>query len=177
MRRLLAESYARASRLLETHRKDLDTIANGLIQYETLSGGEIVDLLQGKKIEAKSSGQRSQRPSRELKDIPMPVSKGVSSSSGSSSGGKTAAKPLSTPVPVVAPGSGKPQQAAPNSKNFSGAHPVAVPVKAVTATTTTATTSVAATATTGKGKQENGPTAGAGAGTGAGTGAAPKANS
>jgi cell division protease FtsH len=34
--------------ILKKHRKQLDTLAKGLLEYETLSGQEIVDLLDGK---------------------------------------------------------------------------------------------------------------------------------
>lgn len=81
--RLLSESYDRAKSLLLKHRKDLDIIANGLVEYETLSGGEIVDLLNGKKPNMK--GVRSQRPSRATQEIPLRKSK--SKGNGSSGGG------------------------------------------------------------------------------------------
>jgi ATP-dependent metalloprotease len=65
--KLLTDSYARAKALLNKHRRDLDTIAKGLQDYESLSGGEIVDLINGK---PPSSGVRSQRPSRPTEKIP-----------------------------------------------------------------------------------------------------------
>jgi ATP-dependent Zn protease len=38
VRLLLTESHTRAKNILQLHRKELDIIANGLIQYESLSG-------------------------------------------------------------------------------------------------------------------------------------------
>ena len=110
MRLLLKESYQRAFKCIEMHRKELDIIANGLIQYESLSGGEIVDLLNGKKPNMAKGGQRSQRPSREAKSIPILPNKtnknqtNVSSSSSSSNGiikptnSKSIAQPPFPPV-------------------------------------------------------------------------------
>jgi len=46
--RLVEEGYDTAKRILTKKRKDLDTLAKGLLEYETLSGQEIVDLLDGK---------------------------------------------------------------------------------------------------------------------------------
>ena len=46
--RLVEEGYETAKKILTKKRKDLDTLANGLLEYETLSGQEIVDLLEGK---------------------------------------------------------------------------------------------------------------------------------
>jgi len=40
--------YKLATSLIKKNRKELDIIANGLLEYETLSGDEIKDLLQGK---------------------------------------------------------------------------------------------------------------------------------
>lgn len=56
VRILLQDSYARATKILESYRHELDIIANGLIQYESLSGGEIVDLLNGKKTKYDKGG-------------------------------------------------------------------------------------------------------------------------
>jgi len=41
------ESYDTAKRILTEKRKDLDTLAKGLLEYETLTGEEIVNLLNG----------------------------------------------------------------------------------------------------------------------------------
>ena len=46
--RLVEEGYATAKKILTKNKKDLDTLANGLLEYETLSGEEIQDLLEGK---------------------------------------------------------------------------------------------------------------------------------
>ena len=46
--RLVEEGYETAKRILTKKRKDLDKLANGLLEYETLSGEEITDLLEGK---------------------------------------------------------------------------------------------------------------------------------
>lgn len=88
VRLLLTESYNRAKKLLETHRKELDAIATGLLEYESLSGAEIVDLTNGIKPDAK--GLRSQRPSRSTQALPTSPSSSkanaIATSSGSSNG-------------------------------------------------------------------------------------------
>ncbi|CAB1097971.1 unnamed protein product [Ectocarpus sp. CCAP 1310/34] len=50
VRDLLDKSYQRAWACLQTHRRDLDLLANALIKHETLTGAEIKDLLGGKPI-------------------------------------------------------------------------------------------------------------------------------
>jgi ATP-dependent metalloprotease len=65
---LLSWSYEKAKVIINEHRKDLDAVANGLIEYESLSGSEIMDLINGKKINA---AMRSQKPSREQSPIDM----------------------------------------------------------------------------------------------------------
>lgn len=92
IRTLVTDSYARAKELLTKHRRDLDILANGLLEYETLSGGEIVSLLKGKKPDMKN---RSQKPSRDLKEItkPLPERPGAGSKSTPSYGSRVAQKP------------------------------------------------------------------------------------
>ena len=46
--RLVEEGYQTAKKIIIRKRKDLDTLAKGLLEYETLSGEEIQDLLEGK---------------------------------------------------------------------------------------------------------------------------------
>ena len=49
VRRLVQEAYDTATRILTEKRADLETLANGLLEFETLSGDEIVGLLAGKR--------------------------------------------------------------------------------------------------------------------------------
>ncbi len=48
IRRIVDEGYAKARTLLEEKKDDLHIVAGGLLEYETLSGDEIKDLLAGK---------------------------------------------------------------------------------------------------------------------------------
>jgi cell division protease FtsH len=48
IRRLIDEAYQAATRILTKRKKDWEVLAQGLLEYETLSGQEIVDLLGGK---------------------------------------------------------------------------------------------------------------------------------
>ncbi len=53
IQRIIQEALDRARLVLNENRKELETLAEGLIEYETLSGAEIKDLLKGKKPERK----------------------------------------------------------------------------------------------------------------------------
>jgi len=93
---LLQSAYARAKHLIESHRHDLTKIAEGLMEYESLSGGEIVDLLKGKKPNVTI---RSQKPSRVIEPIPLMQPKDKNTHG-------TPVKqplPLPTPLPAKAP--------------------------------------------------------------------------
>ncbi len=48
IRRLVDEAYNEATRILKKRSKDLKILAEGLLEYETLTGDEIVNLLKGK---------------------------------------------------------------------------------------------------------------------------------
>src|ERR687898_679463 len=48
IRRLVEAGYAEAEHILKTKRADLEVLAKGLLEFETLSGDEIKDLLDGK---------------------------------------------------------------------------------------------------------------------------------
>ncbi len=50
VRRLIDEAETAARKILEDSRDDLDTIANGLLEYETLSGDEVDALLRGEEV-------------------------------------------------------------------------------------------------------------------------------
>ncbi|MEH2475299.1 cell division protease FtsH [Nitrobacteraceae bacterium AZCC 2299] len=49
IKRLVEEGYNEATRILTEKRADLEALAKGLLEFETLSGDEIQDLLNGKK--------------------------------------------------------------------------------------------------------------------------------
>lgn len=48
IKKLIDEAYRTATKILQKNIKDLHTLAKGLLEYETLSGEEIKDLLEGK---------------------------------------------------------------------------------------------------------------------------------
>ncbi|MDN5000088.1 ATP-dependent zinc metalloprotease FtsH [Bradyrhizobium sp. GCM10027634] len=49
IKRLVEEGYKEATRILTEKHADLEALAKGLLEFETLTGDEIVDLLKGKK--------------------------------------------------------------------------------------------------------------------------------
>jgi ATP-dependent Zn protease len=87
VRRLLEESHARAQAVLEGNKKELEIIALGLMEYESLSGSEVVDLINGKKI---SQLKRSEKPSRQMKSIEVMT---VTRAAPGASAGAAEAKP------------------------------------------------------------------------------------
>jgi len=73
VKRIVDDAHNKATELLKKHRKDLDLLANALLEYETLTGDEINELLENGKIErsvdesAKVSAAPSPLPSRRKK--------------------------------------------------------------------------------------------------------------
>jgi cell division protease FtsH len=49
IRRLVEAGYAEATQILTEKRADLEVLAKGLLEFETLTGDEITDLLAGKR--------------------------------------------------------------------------------------------------------------------------------
>jgi cell division protease FtsH len=49
IRKLVETGYADAERILREKRADLETLAKGLLEFETLTGDEIIDLIAGKR--------------------------------------------------------------------------------------------------------------------------------
>lgn len=62
VREILDKSYQRAWACLQTHRSDLDLLANALIKHETLTGAEIKDLLMGKPIKVAPVDVKTRSP-------------------------------------------------------------------------------------------------------------------
>jgi len=71
IRRLVESGLAEARRILETNRDQLETLAQGLLEYETLSGEEIKNLLVGKPPVRESAEE-----SATTKTSAVPVTKG-----------------------------------------------------------------------------------------------------
>ncbi|HZD89282.1 MAG TPA: cell division protein FtsH, partial [Pseudolabrys sp.] len=76
IRRYVEAGYAEATQILTEKRADLETLAKGLIEFETLTGDEIKDLLQGKRPVRESviepSGPRSSAVPPSGKPRPRP---------------------------------------------------------------------------------------------------------
>ena len=49
IKRLVEAGYSEAARILTDRRADLELLAKGLLEFETLTGDEIKDLLAGKR--------------------------------------------------------------------------------------------------------------------------------
>lgn len=95
VKELLTASYNRAKALLTKHRRELNVIAEGLVEYESLSGSEVVELVKNGKLE--NVKKRSQKPSREIASIPK-----LSEAKEEIKENKSAA-PVSAPAPAAAP--------------------------------------------------------------------------
>jgi cell division protease FtsH len=82
IRRLVEEGHDEARKMLEAKRSDLEVLAKGLLEFETLSGDEIKDLLLGKKptresvigagaaLVGRSAGRRAPAAGRHRPDEP-----------------------------------------------------------------------------------------------------------
>ena len=66
VKRLLAECYAKAVKLLEDHRKEMDNVVNALLAEDTLSRKEFVALMNGEKLPAGGDEQGKPQPTPEI---------------------------------------------------------------------------------------------------------------
>jgi cell division protease FtsH len=69
VRRLVDEAYTSAKKILKTKSKDLEALAKGLLEFETLSGEEIKDLLKGKPPQ-RDSGASAPPPAEPTPSVP-----------------------------------------------------------------------------------------------------------
>ena len=51
IKRLVTEGYEEAQKILKTNKKDWEKLALALMEYETLTGDEIKDIIAGKVID------------------------------------------------------------------------------------------------------------------------------
>jgi cell division protease FtsH len=64
VRRLVHEAHETATRILTERRADLDTLAHGLMEFETLTGDEIIGLLKGVRPVRDASDNKEPPPPR-----------------------------------------------------------------------------------------------------------------
>jgi cell division protease FtsH len=64
VRRLVQEAHDTATRILTERRADLETLASALMEFETLTGEEMVHLLQGVRPVRESAADREPPPPR-----------------------------------------------------------------------------------------------------------------
>jgi cell division protease FtsH len=64
VRRLVEHGLAEATRILTEKRNDLETLAKGLMEYETLSGEEIDGLLKHGRPPVRDTGDKEAAPPR-----------------------------------------------------------------------------------------------------------------
>ncbi len=66
---LVQNAYRRTQDILRQNKKELDILANGLIEYETLSGDEVQSLLKGKKIREDEKKVSDKKPRHTVPDV------------------------------------------------------------------------------------------------------------
>ena len=69
VRRVVDEAYTSAKKILKTKSKDLEALAKGLLEYETLTGDEIKDLIKGKPPH-RDSGASAPPPAEATPSVP-----------------------------------------------------------------------------------------------------------
>ena len=57
VRKLVDEAYEGAKKILKKHKSDLKRLAEGLLEYETLTGDEITKVLEGKSLDRDGDGE------------------------------------------------------------------------------------------------------------------------
>jgi cell division protease FtsH len=72
VKRLIDEAYARAKDILEKHRKEVEAIANGLLEYETLDASHIDEIIK--------FGEIKNPPMNDSKPPPLPPEPAASTS-------------------------------------------------------------------------------------------------
>ncbi|MCF8475126.1 MAG: ATP-dependent zinc metalloprotease FtsH [Emcibacter sp.] len=70
VRRLVDESYQRAKKILTDHRKLLDKLGNALLEYETLTGEDIDNIIAGKNIEKNISDDNDSKNTPPASSVP-----------------------------------------------------------------------------------------------------------
>jgi cell division protease FtsH len=68
IRRIVVEQYERAKAILSEHRKELEQIAEALLEYETLDGDDIDTLLRGGKLDRPAAAAKKKAAAAEAEE-------------------------------------------------------------------------------------------------------------
>jgi cell division protease FtsH len=82
VKRLINQGYQDAKKILTKRRKDLETVAKALLEYETLSGDEIKNLFKGIQPDRDDSGGVSRKVDKSAVSVPRAGSKRGSTGTG-----------------------------------------------------------------------------------------------
>jgi cell division protease FtsH len=78
VKRIINEAYARAKNLIEEHRDKLEIIANALLEYETLDGAQVTEIVQTGKFTPPPPAPKVEPPTgavaaTALPEVPKPI--------------------------------------------------------------------------------------------------------
>ena len=76
IRRIVDSAYEEARKILTTHRDELEALAKGLLEYETLSGDEIKALLRGESINREDPADTPSQPPNRGRRASVPSTSG-----------------------------------------------------------------------------------------------------
>jgi cell division protease FtsH len=82
VRRIVDEGYMTAKRILTENRQDLDRLANGLLEYETLTGPEITRIIRGEPLGRNNDNDDSTNGTPSVAAIPKTKPRGPRGDSG-----------------------------------------------------------------------------------------------
>ncbi len=78
VKRIVQDGYDQATKLLKKHSKELETLAQGLLEYETLSGAEITELLETGKVDRSTESNADKGAAKAPRSsVPSTVTKPV----------------------------------------------------------------------------------------------------
>jgi cell division protease FtsH len=72
VKRIINEAYNRAKGLIDEHRDKLELIANALLEFETLDGTQVEDIIKTGKFTPPPSEPKPEPPSGALAATPLP---------------------------------------------------------------------------------------------------------
>ena len=76
IRSIIDDAYQDAQKILKKKKKDLEVVAKALLEYESLTGEDIDDILKGKKIIPKDSGDETDKDKKSQRRTSVPANSG-----------------------------------------------------------------------------------------------------